>query len=80
MTVHPILKMGDARLLRRYERARQADVQLMGWLTDGLFGLFSLGDGRVQALRNWGMSGVNRLGPLKQWLVRQAMGHPAQAD
>lgn len=72
--------VGDARLLRRYERARQADVQLMGWLTDGLFGLFSLGDGRVQALRNWGMSGVNRLGPLKQWLVRQAMGHPAQAD
>src|SRR5690606_35646613 len=50
--------VGDVRLLRRYERARQADVQLMSWLTDGLFGLFSLGDSRVQALRNWGMSGV----------------------
>ncbi len=72
--------VGDTRLLRRYERARQADVQLMGWLTDGLFGLFSLADSRVQALRNWGMSGVNHLGPLKHWLVRQAMGRPVQAD
>lgn len=72
--------VGDMRLLRRYERARQADVRLMGWLTDGLFGLFSLGDSRVQALRNWGMSGVDRLGPLKHWLVRQAMGQPDRAE
>lgn len=66
--------LGDPRLLRRYERARQADVSAMGWLTDGLFGLFNQTDSRVQALRNWGLSGVNRLGPLKHWLVRQAMG------
>lgn len=76
----PWRDVGDIRLLRRYERARQADVRLMGWLTDGLFGLFSLGDERVQALRNWGMSGVNRLGPLKHWLARQAMGHAARTD
>ena len=68
-------ELGDPRLLRRYERARQADVSAMGWLTDGLFGLFNQTDSRVQALRNWGMSGVDRLGPLKHWLVRQAMGH-----
>ena len=67
--------VGDLKLLRRYERARQADVQSMGWLTDTLFGLFQPGDSRLQALRNWGMSGVDRLGPLKHWLVRQAMGH-----
>lgn len=66
--------VGDLKLLRRYERARQADVQSMGWLTDTLFGLFQPGDSRLQALRNWGMSGVDRLGPLKHWLVRQAMG------
>lgn len=69
--------VGDFKLLRRYERARQADVNAMGWLTDGLFGLFAQTDSRVQALRNWGMSGVDRLGPLKHWLARQAMGQVA---
>ena len=68
---------GDLRLLRRYERARQAEVSAMGWLTDGLFGLFGQTDSRVQALRNWGMSGVDRLGPLKHWLARKAMGQTA---
>lgn len=66
--------LGDMRLLRRYERARQADVNAMSWLTDGLFGLFDRQDERVQMIRNWGMSGVNHLSPLKSWLTRQAMG------
>lgn len=70
-------ELGDPRLLRRYERARQADVSAMGWLTDGLFGLFNQQGSRVQALRNWGLSGVDRLGPLKHWLARQAMGQAA---
>lgn len=65
---------GDLKLLRRYERARQAEVSAMGWATDGLFGLFAQNDSRVQVLRNWGMSGVDRLDPLKNWLARQAMG------
>ena len=65
---------GDLKLLRRYERARQAEVGAMGWATDGLFGLFAQTDSRVQVLRNWGMSGVNRLDPLKSWLAKQAMG------
>ena len=67
-------ELGDLKLLRRYERARQADVNAMGWVTDGLFGLFAQTDSRVMALRNWGMTGVDRLGPLKHWLARQAMG------
>lgn len=67
-------ELGDPRLLRRYERARQADVSAMAWLTDGLFGLFNQPGSGVQALRNWGLSGVDRLGPLKHWLARQAMG------
>ncbi|MEZ5701144.1 MAG: FAD-dependent monooxygenase [Burkholderiaceae bacterium] len=65
---------GDMKLLRRYERARQADVNAMSWATDSLFGLFAQPDGRVQVLRNWGMSGVDRLPPLKAWLTRQATG------
>ena len=70
-------ELGDLKLLRRYERARQAEVGAMGWLTDGLFRLFGQTDTRVQALRNWGLSGVDRLGPLKHWLARKAMGQTA---
>jgi 2-polyprenyl-6-methoxyphenol hydroxylase-like FAD-dependent oxidoreductase len=70
-------ELGDLRLLRRYERARAAEVGAMGWVTDGLFGLFSHGDTRVQALRNWGLSGFDRSGPLKRWIARQAMGQPS---
>lgn len=69
-------ELGDLKLLRRYERARAAEVGAMGWVTDGLFGLFSHADTRVQALRNWGLSGFDRSGPLKRWIARQAMGHP----
>lgn len=67
-------ELGDLKLLRRYERARQADVAAMGWVTDGLFGLFSHADSRVQALRNWGMKGFERSGALKHWIARQASG------
>lgn len=70
-------ELGDLKLLRRYERARAAEVGAMGWVTDGLFGLFSNGDTRVQALRNWGLTGFDRSGPLKRWIARQAMGQPS---
>ncbi|MEO6016499.1 MAG: FAD-dependent monooxygenase [Polaromonas sp.] len=66
--------LGDERLLRRYERARKADVAAMGAVTDGLHGLFAQTDGRVQALRNWGMKGFARSGLLKSWVTRQAAG------
>lgn len=69
-------ELGDLKLLRRYERARAAEVGAMGWVTDGLFGLFSHADARVQTLRNWGLNGFDRSGPLKRWIARQAMGHP----
>lgn len=67
-------ELGDLKLLRRYERARAAEVGAMGWVTDGLFSLFAHGDSRVQALRNWGLNGFDRSGPLKRWIARQAMG------
>lgn len=67
-------ELDDPKLLRRYERARAADVQAMAWVTDGLFSLFRLADGRVQLLRNRGLTGFDRSGPLKRWFARQAMG------
>ncbi|MGH6638524.1 MAG: FAD-dependent monooxygenase [Polaromonas sp.] len=66
--------LGDERLLRRYERARKADVAAMGAVTDGLHGLFAQTDGRWQALRNWGMQGFARSALLKSWVARRAAG------
>jgi 2-polyprenyl-6-methoxyphenol hydroxylase-like FAD-dependent oxidoreductase len=66
--------VGDLRLLRRYERARKADVLAMGATTDGLQQLFAQTAGPWAQLRNWGMTGFDRSGRLKQWVARQAMG------
>jgi 2-polyprenyl-6-methoxyphenol hydroxylase-like FAD-dependent oxidoreductase len=64
----------DLKLLRRYERARQADVLAMGLVTDGLQRLFAQPGPVWQNLRNWGMRGFDRSGPLKQWMTQHAMG------
>lgn len=66
--------LGDVKLLRRYERARQADLRAMQCVTDGLYGLFGQADPRLQALRRWGLRGFDRLAPLKRWAMQQAMG------
>ena len=64
--------LGDEKLLRRYERARKADVAAMGAVTDGLHNLFARTDDRLQMLRNWGMKGFSRSSLLKRWVTRQA--------
>lgn len=65
----------DMRILRRYERARKADVALMGNTTDGLQLLFGREGAMWKNLRSWGMEGFERSGPVKRWAARQAMGH-----
>jgi 2-polyprenyl-6-methoxyphenol hydroxylase-like FAD-dependent oxidoreductase len=66
--------VGDARLLRRYERTRRADVLQMSLATDGLQQLFSHNVGPLPALRNWGMRGFDRTRLVKHWIAAQAMG------
>ena len=66
--------VGDARLLRRYERARKAEVALMGNATDALQLLFGRSGSGWQGLRRWGMEGFERSGPLKCWVAQRAMG------
>jgi 2-polyprenyl-6-methoxyphenol hydroxylase-like FAD-dependent oxidoreductase len=66
--------LGDARLLRRYERSRKAAVLAMGLATDGLQQLFARPSEPWTLLRNWGMRGFEFSGPLKHWVARQAMG------
>lgn len=65
--------VGDLRLLRRYERQRKAAILPMGLTTDGLQQLFARSEAPLQLLRNWGMSGFERSGPLKDWIARRAM-------
>lgn len=70
----PWRDLGDARLLRRYERARQVPTLAMGQLTDGLLRLFSHEQPVLRELRNRGMTLVNHLPPLKRWLASRALG------
>ncbi len=66
--------LGDARLLRRYERQRLAPTLAMGQLTDGLLHLFAQEQPALRELRNRGMTLVNHLPPLKRWLASRALG------
>ena len=65
---------GDMKLLRRYERARQADWLRMSLATDALQQLFGRPEAGAAALRNWGMSLFDVSGPLKSRVTRLAMG------
>ena len=65
--------VSDRRLMRRYERARKAEM-LPTWVAcDGLQRLFAHPHATVQSLRNWGLSAFNQASPLKRWALQQAM-------
>jgi 2-polyprenyl-6-methoxyphenol hydroxylase-like FAD-dependent oxidoreductase len=66
--------VGDVKLLRSYERARKPGVLAMGAATDGLQLLFARESPAAGWLRNWGMRGFERSGPLKDWVAKQAAG------
>ncbi|OGB33004.1 MAG: ubiquinone biosynthesis protein UbiH [Burkholderiales bacterium RIFCSPLOWO2_12_FULL_61_40] len=66
--------VGDAKLLRQYERARKADLAVIGQAGDALQQLFANPHPGLQALRNWGMNSFERSGLIKQWVARRAMG------
>jgi len=66
--------IGDPVLLRRYARHRAEPIGLMRATTDGLARLFEIDAPLAKRLRNGGMSLVNRIGPLKRALIRQALG------
>jgi 2-polyprenyl-6-methoxyphenol hydroxylase-like FAD-dependent oxidoreductase len=63
----------DAKLLRRYERARKAGMLALDAGMDGLQLLFAREGEAWSTLRNWGLQGVERSGWLKHWLAQRAM-------
>ena len=62
------------RSLRQYARERQAAMAPVRLGTDWLAQLFARQQPAWQTLREWGMQGFDRSGPLKHWAARQAMG------
>ncbi len=64
---------GDWSLLRRYERARREDIAAIELSTDALQKLFGARSVWVSGVRNIGLNAVNRLPPLKNLLIRQAV-------
>ncbi len=65
---------GDTRTLARYARSRKEEVLLMQVATDGLHRLFSSELEPIKALRNIGMTAVDRLPFLKRRLMAHAFG------
>ncbi|MDO9234815.1 MAG: FAD-dependent monooxygenase [Aquabacterium sp.] len=69
----PWRTLGDERTLRRYARQREWPTKAMAGLTDGLLHLFADERRPIKDLRNAGMTLVQRLGPVKSWLIGQAL-------
>jgi 2-octaprenyl-6-methoxyphenol hydroxylase len=68
------LDIGSPDLLARYERWRRVDTLTLAAVTDALNRLFSNDIAPVKLARDVGLSIVNRLPPLKRFLMRHAMG------
>lgn len=69
---HLYQPINDSGLLKRYTRARKADLSNMLMLTNGLYHLFESQTLAVQKVRNWGLSATNQQ-IIKKKLVKQAI-------
>ncbi|MDP2759930.1 MAG: UbiH/UbiF family hydroxylase [Sideroxyarcus sp.] len=67
------LDCGDPGLLRRYEKARRADILSMQLTTDALKHLFVNANPLLRTLRNVGLAAANAATPLKKMLARHAL-------
>lgn len=68
------LDLGDAQLLARYERWRSLDTFSVAFATDFLTRLYGVPGRTASAVRRFGMSAVQRIGPLKDRLMAEARG------
>lgn len=68
------LDIGSAAVLECYQRWRRFDNQVLLGVTDTLNRLFSNDLAPLRLVRDLGMAAVNRLGPLKHFFMRHAMG------
>ena len=68
------LDAGDAQLLARYERWRGLDTFMVAAATDTLTRLFGVPGRAASAVRRFGISAVDRIGPLKDRFMAEARG------
>ncbi|MAD58208.1 MAG: 2-octaprenyl-3-methyl-6-methoxy-1,4-benzoquinol hydroxylase, partial [Porticoccus sp.] len=68
------LSPGDEFELRRYQRKRKPHNLAMITIINGLKMLFEEKSLPIRALRNDGMTALNRIGFIKNKIVREAMG------
>lgn len=66
--------IGSPDVLGRYSSWRRLDNMLVGAVTDGLHRLFGLPGKLPSAVRRFGLSGVERLSPLKKRFMAEARG------
>jgi 2-octaprenylphenol hydroxylase len=67
-------KIGDVRVLKRYERSRQLSNLKMSAAMEGFRRLFSAQPAPVEWARSVGMRLFNRVEPIKQHIMSEAMG------
>jgi 2-octaprenyl-6-methoxyphenol hydroxylase len=68
------LDHGGPDVLENYQRWRRFDTTLMALVTDGMNRLFSNDVAPLRALRDFGLGVVDRLPPVKDFLIAQAAG------
>ncbi len=68
------LDLAGPQVLERYERWGWVDNMLLTVVTDGLNRLFSNDIAPIRLARDLGLAGVNRVPPVKRFLMRHAMG------
>jgi 2-octaprenylphenol hydroxylase len=65
---------GELALLKRYQRQRKGENLVMMAAMDGFKAMFEQQALPLRWLRNAGMRGIGRIAPLKQQIIRHAMG------
>ena len=72
------LDLGDAQLLARYQRWRSLDSFSVALATDSLTRIYGVPGRTASAVRRFGMSLIDRVGPLKHRLMAEARGESGE--
>lgn len=68
------LDLGDQQLLGRYQRWRSLDTFMVSLATDSLTKVYGIPGRTASGVRRFGMSLINRIGPVKDRMMAEARG------
>ncbi|MCS5588160.1 MAG: 2-octaprenyl-3-methyl-6-methoxy-1,4-benzoquinol hydroxylase, partial [Porticoccaceae bacterium] len=68
------MDLGELQVLKRYQRRRKPNNLATMAAMEGFKRLFASDNSALRLMRNMGMSGVNQIKPLKNELIKKAMG------